>query len=256
MTLAADLSADQPTYSVPQQPKQSPRSTVTLAVAPAPADRLKAPDAPQSAPRPDRPGTPTLKRVFDICFAILTLPAVLPVIAVIWGAVRLDGGPGFFGHKRIGRDGRDFTCWKLRSMCLDADARLEAYLQNNPDAADEWARSFKLSRDPRITRLGRFLRASSLDELPQVWNVLRGDMSFVGPRPVPALELRMYGRAQKSYLALRPGITGLWQVSGRNDVSYSTRIAMDVLYRRNASVWLDIKIIFLTFAAVLRRTGT
>lgn len=259
MNLAAQRPAEKPTYPLPHTPSPPSCRPVSLALVSTQTDPARpaehAPDKVLVAPKSSQPGKPSFKRTFDICLAILTLPAVLPVIAILWALVRLDGAPGFFGHRRVGQRGREFTCWKLRTMCADADQRLASHLHDNADAMGEWAATFKLIQDPRITRFGRFLRSSSLDELPQVWNVLRGDMSFVGPRPVPAAELRMYGRAQASYLALRPGITGLWQVRGRNDVSYQTRVAMDVLYRRNASIWLDIKIIILTFAVVLRRTG-
>jgi lipopolysaccharide/colanic/teichoic acid biosynthesis glycosyltransferase len=190
------------------------------------------------------------KRVFDIVLSVVLLPVLLPVIAALWVLTRRDGGPGFFGHTRVGLNGRSFKCWKIRSMVVDAEPRLQAHLAENPEAAAEWARDHKLAEDPRITRLGNFLRRSSLDELPQIWNVLKGEMSFVGPRPVTRIEMRKYGHCRTAYLSLKPGITGLWQVSGRNEVSYDERVAMDVQYLQTMSIWTDIKIILKTAGAV------
>ncbi len=195
------------------------------------------------------------KRVFDVVFALVLLPFLVPVIGVLWLSVRRDGGPGFFGHERIGRDGVAFRCWKLRTMVVDAEARLCAHLAADPEAAAEWAREHKLSNDPRVTRWGRFLRRTSLDELPQIWNVLRGEMSFVGPRPVVLAELDRYGPHRAAYCALRPGITGLWQVSGRNDVSYAERVQLDASYARSCGLWRDLEIILRTAHAVLGATG-
>ena len=155
-----------------------------------------------------------LKRPLDVVLALAMLPILVPVIAFLWLMVRRDGGNGFFGHTRVGRDGKTFKCWKLRSMVVDAEASLVSHLRTNPAAAAEWASDHKLVNDPRITRIGAFLRKSSLDELPQIWNVLKGEMSFVGPRPVVADELTRYGASKWAYLQSRPGITGLWQVSG------------------------------------------
>ena len=166
-----------------------------------------------------------------------------------------DGGRPFFGHRRIGRDGRTFKCWKVRSMVPDAEARLREYLAENEEARAEWATSFKLTHDPRITRLGNFLRKSSLDELPQLWNILKGEMSIVGPRPVTKDELKFYGERVSYYIRMSPGLTGPWQVSGRNDLAYHERVALDVDYARNCNVATDIKVIFATAMAVLKRTG-
>lgn len=166
-----------------------------------------------------------------------------------------DGGPGFFGHRRIGRNGEVFRCWKIRTMVVDAEARLAEHLASDPEAAAEWERDHKLRDDPRITRLGAFLRATSLDELPQIWNVLKGEMSFVGPRPVVRDEMRKYGAARTAYLAMKPGITGLWQVSGRNDVSYDERVAMDVEYVSSVSLLTDVRLILLTGLSIVDRTG-
>ncbi|MGM0585370.1 MAG: sugar transferase [Pseudomonadota bacterium] len=184
------------------------------------------------------------------------MPMVAPVIAGLAAAVTLrEGGRPLFGHTRIGRGGRPFRCWKIRSMVPDAEARLARHLAENPGAAEEWRATRKLADDPRVTRFGEFLRRTSLDELPQIWNVLRGEMSFVGPRPVPADELKLYGAARAAYQAMRPGITGLWQVSGRNEVAYAERVQLDVNYLRRMSFWFDLKVILLTGGAVLRFTG-
>ena len=195
------------------------------------------------------------KRLFDVVFALAILPVLAPLIAVLWCLVKLDGGPGFFGHERVGLGGRNFTCWKLRTMVPDAESRLEALLARDANAAAEWSASFKLTNDPRIVRIGRFLRKSSLDELPQLWNVLLGEMSFVGPRPVPKKELGMYGDAKLAYLSVRPGVTGLWQVSGRNEVNYSDRVALDRYYVERASALLDASLILRTVLAVMRLEG-
>ncbi len=195
------------------------------------------------------------KRCFDLTLAILIVPLILPVIAVLWIITRLDGGPGFYGHIRIGQKGRPFTCWKIRTMQVDADMRLAAHLAADPTAAVEWETQHKLRHDPRITALGRILRMTSLDELPQLWNVLRGEMSFVGPRPVTATEIRRYGPNDRFYLTCRPGLTGLWQVSGRGVVRYEDRIAMDRAYAESISFGSDLTLILRTVPVVLRRTG-
>ncbi|SNR50158.1 sugar transferase [Puniceibacterium sediminis] len=195
------------------------------------------------------------KRVFDVVLAILLLPVIAPVLLVLWLLVRRDGGPGFFGHRRIGRNGKVFPCWKVRSMVFDAERKLRDYLAEHPEAADEWSRDHKLSNDPRITPLGNFLRKSSLDELPQIWNVIKGDMSFVGPRPIVREELKKYGPYKRIYVSMAPGITGLWQVSGRNDVSYDERVNMDVEYVSSISLRTDVKIILATANSVVNRTG-
>lgn len=195
------------------------------------------------------------KRLFDIAFASVALTFVSPIIALVWCLVSLDGGNGFYGQLRIGKGRRQFTCWKLRSMVVNADARLQSHLLNDPVARSEWAKSRKLTKDPRITRLGQFMRKTSLDELPQLWNVLIGDMSIVGPRPVVSDELRLYGAAEQFYLAVRPGVTGIWQVSGRNSVSYETRVAFDTEYCGTITFLGDIKLILKTVMVVINRTG-
>jgi lipopolysaccharide/colanic/teichoic acid biosynthesis glycosyltransferase len=195
------------------------------------------------------------KRVFDVALALLLGLMIAPIILGLWAATRADGGPGFFGHHRVGRDGRTFRCWKLRTMVVDAEERLSKHLSAHPEAAEEWNRNFKLRNDPRITPLGRFLRESSLDELPQLWNVLRGEMSFVGPRPVIEAELELYGSAAATCFSVRPGVTGLWQVSGRNDVDYASRVRLDLSYVSRISLARDLRIMASTVTAVLRRTG-
>lgn len=196
------------------------------------------------------------KRVFDIFLAILIAPIILPVIACLWAIVRSEGGSGFYGHTRIGRNGVPFKCYKIRSMCVNSQQALADHLAANPEAAAEWARDFKLENDPRITKIGKFIRRTSLDELPQLFNVFKGEMSFVGPRPVTQVELdQQYGDHAKTYYKLMPGITGPWQVSGRNDVSYEERVQMDVDYYASASLATDISIIARTGGAVLKMTG-
>lgn len=198
---------------------------------------------------------PTVKRTKDIILALVALPLILPVIGVLYALTIRDGGPGFFGHTRIGKNGKPFRCWKIRTMVSDADRALREHLQDNPEAAEEWHRDFKLTDDPRITPLGGFLRRSSLDELPQIWNVLRGEMSFVGPRPVTREELSRYRSHKGAYLSLRPGITGPWQVSGRNDLNYDERVELDSQYAANNNFTGDLAIIYRTGSAVLNRTG-
>jgi exopolysaccharide production protein ExoY len=191
--------------------------------------------------------------VLALGLLIALAPLMIVVAFLVWVQ---DRGPIFFAHRRIGRGGRVFPCMKFRSMAVDAEARLQHLLATDENARIEWAADHKLRNDPRITGLGLFLRKSSLDELPQLFNVLRGEMSLVGPRPVVYAEAERYGRWFSHYCAVRPGITGLWQVSGRNEVSYRKRVAMDVLYSRNKSAMLDFKILVNTVPAVLLRKGS
>jgi lipopolysaccharide/colanic/teichoic acid biosynthesis glycosyltransferase len=196
------------------------------------------------------------KRAIDVLLSLALVPVVAPVIGVLALLVMLgDGGRPLFGHVRVGRRGRPFRCWKIRTMVPDAEDRLVRHLAENPHAAAEWMESRKLSDDPRVTRFGDFLRRTSLDELPQLWNVLRGDMSFVGPRPVPEDELELYGAARASYCEMRPGITGLWQVSGRNELSYAHRVALDLEYLRRMSPALDAAVMLRTVLVLVRPTG-
>jgi lipopolysaccharide/colanic/teichoic acid biosynthesis glycosyltransferase len=199
---------------------------------------------------------PAAKRTLDILGAGALLLLALPAFLVIAALVKLDGGRAFYAHERVGRDGRLFGCLKFRSMVMDADRRLAALLATDADARAEWEATRKLKNDPRVTWIGRVLRATSLDELPQLINVLRGEMSLVGPRPVQASELAaFYGAAAQHYMAVRPGITGPWQVSGRSDTSYAQRVALDVAYATQPSILTDVKILLRTPAAVLARRG-
>jgi lipopolysaccharide/colanic/teichoic acid biosynthesis glycosyltransferase len=199
----------------------------------------------------------TLTSAMNIAVALLALVFLLPIMVLVGCAVfAQDGGPVLFAHRRIGRGGRHFHCLKFRSMAVDAEARLQQLLAADPAARAEWAKDHKLREDPRVTRLGAFLRKTSLDELPQLINVLRGEMSLVGPRPIVDGEVAKYGRRFREYCAVKPGITGLWQVSGRNDTSYRTRVAMDCVYARRRNVGLDAYIIAATVPAVLARRGS
>ena len=195
------------------------------------------------------------KRLFDIVVASLMLVALAPLLLAVMLAVALDGGKPIFAHTRIGRNGRPFGCLKIRSMRHDAEVQLAVILAADPVAAAEWATDCKLTNDPRVTRIGGFLRRSSLDELPQLVNVLRGEMSLVGPRPVIAEELKRYGPAAASYMAMKPGLTGPWQVDGRNDISYDGRIALDVGYAREHGFRRDLDIVLRTGFSVLKLTG-
>jgi Undecaprenyl-phosphate galactose phosphotransferase WbaP len=195
------------------------------------------------------------KRAFDIVGALILGLLFSPLILVIIALIRIEGEPILFWHKRIGRNGRIFHCVKFRTMVRDAENVLRRLLNEHPELRDEWTKNFKLRNDPRITMAGRVLRLTSLDELPQLWNVLRGEMSLVGPRPVVRAELLRYGRNAARYLAVKPGLTGLWQVKGRNDTTYRRRVAMDKYYVQNQGVLLDIYILAATPAAVLRRNG-
>jgi exopolysaccharide production protein ExoY len=198
-----------------------------------------------------------LKRAFDIIGALMLLLILAPLFPLLALAVRLDGGPALYGHRRIGCNDRSFKCLKFRTMAADADRMLAQHLAENPRAAAEWARNRKLANDPRITRIGAILRKTSLDELPQLINVLRGEMSLVGPRPVVDDELEEhYGPAGRiAYSAMRPGITGLWQISGRSDTTYRERVTLDITYGSNWSFLLDVKILLMTVPAVLMRRG-
>lgn len=195
------------------------------------------------------------KRLLDMLAAALALLLAAPVMVLVALAVKLDGGPLLFGHMRVGHNGTLFPCWKFRTMVPNAEAKLKEVLARDPERAEEWRQTLKLKNDPRVTAIGGFLRRSSLDELPQLFNVLFGHMSLIGPRPVTKGELERYGDAQDYYLSVRPGITGLWQVMGRNDTSYGQRVQLDAWYVRNWSLWHDIIILFKTVPAVLRRSG-
>ncbi len=196
-----------------------------------------------------------IKRTFDILVSGTALIVLSPIWLAIAALVVIDGGPVLYGHKRLGLNGRTFSCLKFRSMVVNSDEILKRYLADNPAANDEWQKEWKLRDDPRITRFGAFLRRTSLDELPQLLNVLWGDMSLVGPRPIVVGEVGKYDHDIMHYYRVRPGITGLWQVSGRNDVSYARRVQMDSWYVRNWSLWHDIAILCKTIPVLLKRTG-
>jgi Undecaprenyl-phosphate galactose phosphotransferase WbaP len=202
-----------------------------------------------------RPFARVLKMASDQLGALALIILFAPLMITLALLVRAEGGPAFYRHRRIGAGGRTFECIKFRSMCVDADKVLRRLLTSNPHAAAEWAATQKLSNDPRITAVGRFLRRSSLDELPQLFNVLRGEMSLVGPRPIVLDEVARYGRDIEYYYAARPGLTGLWQVSGRSDTSYTERVRLDVWYVRNWTLWHDIAILFRTIPAVFLQRG-
>jgi len=197
-----------------------------------------------------------LKRVLDLVLGLALLPLVLLLLAPVCLLVKLDGGQPVYRHLRLGRGGRTFYCYKVRTMVPDADARLKALLDSNHLAREEWSERFKLKKDPRVTRLGQFLRKTSLDELPQLWNVLRGEMSFIGPRPIIPDELERYGDRAAAYLACSPGISGLWQVSGRNDASYEQRVLLDERYAREWTFVLDAQILLRTLPVVLGARGS
>lgn len=197
-----------------------------------------------------------LKIIFDFALTLVGTVAISPILIFIAIWIYKDSpGPVIFKHIRIGKDGREFPCYKFRSMCVDAKEKLAELLENDPVAKAEWERDFKLKNDPRITKSGAFLRKTSLDELPQIFNVLKGEMSLVGPRPVIEEELERYGEYVNDYLMVKPGITGMWQVSGRSDIDYKERVLLDSWYVRNWSVWIDIVMLVKTLKVVLLRKG-
>lgn len=211
--------------------------------------------APHALPVPHRAGLyrNLIKRAFDLTAIIVAAPVVVPLIAGLAFCVRRDGGGAFYTQQRVGKDGRHFRMWKLRSMVSDADARMADYLAANPAARLEWDATQKLKRDPRITPFGQFLRRSSLDELPQLWNVFVGDMSLVGPRPMMLNQQALYPGS--AYYALRPGITGFWQTSGRNDTTFESRAAYDTAYDDHLSLTTDLQILGRTVGVVMKCTG-
>ncbi len=197
-----------------------------------------------------------IKNIFDMVLTLIGTILISPVLVIIAIWIYKDSpGPVIFKHMRIGKDGKEFPCYKFRSMCVDAKEKLEELLKNDPEARAEWDKDFKLKHDPRITKSGAFLRKTSLDELPQIFNVLKGEMSLVGPRPIIRAEMERYGEHINDYLMVKPGITGMWQCSGRSDVDYTERVCMDSWYVRNWSVWLDIMLLWRTFKAVIAGKG-
>jgi lipopolysaccharide/colanic/teichoic acid biosynthesis glycosyltransferase len=217
------------------------------------SSRALAPVVQPVAPPAEQPLGGVAKRAIDVAFAslllLLSAPMLLLVAAAVWVSM---GGPVVFGHKRVGYRGRQFVCYKFRSMASNAQELLEKHLAACPEAAREWQATRKLTNDPRVTPLGRVLRKTSLDELPQLFNVLTGDMSLIGPRPIVPDEVARYGRHARIYFAARPGITGVWQTNGRSSVSYRTRIACDRYYARHWSLGLDMKLLVRTVPAVLK----
>lgn len=196
-----------------------------------------------------------VKRIFDIIGSVSIILLLSPVLVLLGYLVSKDGGNAIYGHERIGRDGSKFKCLKFRSMVVNSQEVLRHLLDNDPEAKVEWDKDFKLKNDPRITKVGRFIRKTSLDELPQLFNVLKGEMSLVGPRPIIEKELERYAGDVDYYLMAKPGMTGLWQVSGRNDVDYDTRVYFDAWYVKNWSLWNDVAILFKTINVVLKRDG-
>lgn len=198
-----------------------------------------------------------LKRAFDFSFSLAVMVVFSPVFLAIAIAVMIASpGPVFYSHQRIGRAGKPFACWKFRSMYPDADARLIELLESDIELKEEWMKTRKLKNDPRITPIGKFIRKTSLDEIPQFWNVLRGDLSVVGPRPVVKDELvKFYGAQTPVILSVRPGLTGPWQVSGRSNVNYDERVRLDAEYVNNRTFWGDILLVIKTIPAMLSSRG-
>nr|WP_093916612.1 sugar transferase [Sulfitobacter marinus] len=195
------------------------------------------------------------KRLFDIAVCLALLPVVSLTILLLWVIAKSQAPSGFFAHPRIGKNGVMFRCWKMQTMIENADQALQDILESHPDKKSEWAATRKLSNDPRILPFCGFLRRSGLDELPQIWNVLRGDMSLVGPRPVTEAELVLYGEGIADYLAIRPGITGLWQVTARGAPCYVRRVKLDRQYARSVTFIGDVRILLSTLPILLRPTG-
>ena len=192
----------------------------------------------------------------DVSITLLGGLLLLPLLFAVAIAIKLTSkGPIFFGHGRIGREGKIFRAWKFRTMAANADEVLEQYLSAHPELREEWEKDHKLKDDPRITKIGKLLRKTSIDELPQIWNVLRGDMSLVGPRPIVTAEIEKYGEYFDLYTIVLPGITGLWQVSGRNDTTYEERVKLDSYYVRNWSPWMDLYLLMRTVKIVLLAEG-
>jgi exopolysaccharide production protein ExoY len=220
-------------------------------------ERSLLPDSATAArflPRPPLGGA--VKRAIDVALAASALAFFVPLFGLVACLVKLyDGGPVFYRHSRVGHGGRQFQCLKFRTMDINADEILERHLATSPTAAQEWLETRKLRSDPRITAVGMVLRKTSIDELPQLINVLRGDMSIVGPRPIVSEEIAKYGAYVELYWSTRPGLTGLWQISGRNDKTYEDRVALDCNYVQNWSLGKDLVILVRTIPAVLSSRG-
>ena len=197
-----------------------------------------------------------LKWIFDWCLTLVGTICISPFLLIISLWIYSDSpGPVIFKHQRVGKGGKEFYCYKFRTMCVDAGEKLEELLETDPEAKKEWEENFKLKHDPRVTRSGNFLRSTSLDELPQIFNVLKGEMSLVGPRPIIKEEIHYYGKYIDDYYMVRPGITGMWQTSGRSDTGYEQRVQMDTWYVRNWDFWFDVVLLWRTMKVVIQRKG-
>jgi undecaprenyl-phosphate galactose phosphotransferase len=205
--------------------------------------------------RQGRRANVALKRATDLAVGLAIAAFFLPVMLVCAICLKLGGGSVLFSQPRVGKEGKSFKIYKFRTMVPNAAQVLQELLASDEAVRAEWQRDHKLKNDPRVTPIGRFLRRTSLDELPQLWNVLKGDMSLVGPRPVEAFEMLKYGVHARYYYAQKPGLTGLWQISGRSNVNYEQRVAMDTYYSRKQSLWLDLAIVLRTVRVVLFRSG-
>ena len=195
------------------------------------------------------------KRMLDVGISMAIMIIFMPILVVIGICVLVSGRPVFFSHERVGLNGKKFKCYKFRSMMPNAQELLDELLLNDPAAREEWNREFKLKNDPRVTKIGHFLRKTSLDEIPQLWNVLKGEMSLVGPRPITEKELDKYKTSARHYLKTKPGLTGLWQISGRSDISYGERVTLDRWYAKNWSVMSDLAILLKTVQVIKNRKG-
>jgi undecaprenyl-phosphate galactose phosphotransferase len=238
---------------LPDQPLAPARNQSTQAVTAKMVEESK-PEPAVGLNTPQR----AVKRLFDLASVVVILVLFWWVIIGVAIAVRLTtGSPVIYGHKRIGRGGREFKCYKFRSMVPNADEVLAHLLANDAEAREEWSRDFKLKNDPRITRVGRFIRKTSMDEFPQLWNVVLNDMSIVGPRPVVRMELDQYyvGPFKAHYLSVKPGLTGLWQVSGRSDMEYSERVELDRNYVVGWGLWSDFMIVMRTVSVMFAKRG-
>lgn len=203
-----------------------------------------------------KPSSLFAKRIVDLLILLIMSPLVIPVVIVVSLIVKITSpGPIFYGHKRVGKDGKEFKCWKFRSMVINADKMLDKILAEHPEMREEWERDRKFTNDPRVTKIGKILRKTSIDELPQLWNVFVGEMSFIGPRPVTEPELAKYGDKVPLILSVSPGLSGMWQISGRSATGYEERINLDSYYIQNWSIWLDLWIILKTAWVVLKGKG-
>jgi Undecaprenyl-phosphate galactose phosphotransferase WbaP len=198
----------------------------------------------------------SVKRLLDLTLIFVAAPLLAPFVVVLAILIKLDSvGPILYSQKRVGFDGKEITIWKFRSMSSNAKEELAQLLEQDPSSKREWEENFKLKNDPRVTRFGDILRRTSLDELPQIWNILRGEMSMIGPRPIVQDEIPLYGKEFEIYKQVLPGLTGMWQISGRNDLPYRERVNLDIYYVQNWSIWLDIHILMHTVWTVLEGRG-